>query len=53
MAGVLAWPGRYCAEAGRSLPFSFEDGPTGGSGNYWMTTEVASLFGKARASVRA
>ncbi|NES14591.1 MULTISPECIES: DUF6416 domain-containing protein [Micromonospora] len=52
VAGVLAWPGRYCAEVGRSLPFRFEDGPVGGSGNYSMTPELASLFGKARGSLR-
>ena len=50
VAGVLAWPGRHCKAVGRYLPVSQEDGAVGDSANYWMTTEVAALFNKARDS---
>ena len=45
-AGVLAWPGRYSSAVGRILPCNYEDGPFGAGANYWMTTEVATLFRK-------
>ena len=32
----------------RWLPVRYEEGPVGGSANYWMTSEVASLFHKAK-----
>jgi hypothetical protein len=48
VAGVLAWPGRHCLAVGRHLPVKYEEGPVGGSANYWITTEVAALFDKAR-----
>ena len=48
VAGVLAWPGRYCAEAGREVFFRFAEDPAGGGSHYWMTGEVAALFRKAR-----
>lgn len=48
VAGVLAWPGRHCAAVNRVMPCRYEDGPKGGSANYWMNSEVASLFRKVR-----
>jgi hypothetical protein len=48
VAGVLAWPGRHCYAVGRSLPVRYEDGPVGGSANYWIDQSLADLFGKAR-----
>lgn len=48
IAGVLAWPGRYAAAAGRHMPIAYEDGPAGAGANYWLTPELAALFGKAR-----
>ncbi len=48
VAGVLAWPGRHSATVNRYLPVRYEDGPKGGSANYWMTSDVASLFRKVR-----
>ena len=42
VAGLLAWPGRYCYRLGRKFPVKWE------SGEYWMTADVAALFGKAR-----
>jgi len=47
-AGVLAWPGRHSNGVNRHLPVLYEDGPKGGSANYWMTSEIASLFRKVR-----
>jgi hypothetical protein len=51
VAGVLAWPGRHCAAVSRVLPCRYEDGPKGGSANYWMESEVASLLRKVRDAV--
>jgi hypothetical protein len=48
VAGVLAWPGRHCLAVNRSVPCRYEDGPKGGSANYWMDSEIASLFRKVR-----
>jgi hypothetical protein len=48
VAGVLAWPGRHSYAVNRWLPCRYEDGPVGASANYWMTSEVAALFRKAR-----
>ncbi|WP_018787619.1 DUF6416 domain-containing protein [Micromonospora sp. CNB394] len=47
VAGVLAWPSRHCAAAGRNycwLWSSREGGPV----VYWMTDELAGLFRQAR-----
>jgi hypothetical protein len=43
LAGVLAWPGRYCTAVGRTMPVQWVEG-----GSYWMTPDVAALFQKAR-----
>jgi hypothetical protein len=49
VAGVLAWPGRHSVAVGRKLPVSYEEGETPADGSvYWMTSEVAALFKKAR-----
>jgi hypothetical protein len=48
VAGVLAWPGRHSAAVNRWIFWGYEDGPVGASANYWMTSEVAALFRKAR-----
>lgn len=50
LAGVMAWPGRYCKAVGRRFALQWEAGPVGKSGNYWMTSEVAALFREARDS---
>lgn len=47
VAGVLAWPGRHSHAVGRFLPVRYEDGPVGGSANYWIEPDVAELFRKA------
>jgi hypothetical protein len=49
VAGVLAWPGRYCQAAGRTWPWTFEY-PEGGSARYGMTEEIADIFRQARAT---
>lgn len=41
VAGVLAWPGRYAAETGHSLPSNWEYGDPS---QYWMESQVADLF---------
>jgi hypothetical protein len=46
VAGVLAWPGRYCLQIGRKLPVSYQE--TDETTVYWMTAEIAELFDKAR-----
>lgn len=48
VAGVLAWPGRHSYGVGRHLPVRYEDGPVGGSANYWMDKAVADLFQLAK-----
>ncbi len=47
VAGILAWPGRYCRHLGRLLPISTE-GRTDGGTDYYMDPDVASLFAAAR-----
>jgi hypothetical protein len=48
VAGVLAWPGKYCKKENRELLWKFaypvEDEPV----VYWMTPKVAAIFGQAR-----
>lgn len=41
VAGVLAWPGRYAAQAGKHLPSNWEPGDPS---QYWMDETVAKLF---------
>jgi Family of unknown function (DUF6416) len=48
IAGVLAWPGRYCATVHRQPLWSWEYGPAGGSADYWLEPDVADLFKRVR-----
>ncbi len=48
VAGVLAWPGRYCFAVSRVLPWSWEYPVENEPAVYWFTTEMADLFGRAR-----
>ncbi|MEA2298133.1 MAG: hypothetical protein QOF77_1069 [Solirubrobacteraceae bacterium] len=43
VAGILAWPGRYCRHLDRVLPIATEGRPDGGT-DYFMEPAVASLF---------
>lgn len=47
VAGVLAWPGRYCAQMRRELPSQWMDATDGRESAYWMEPEAAALFSKA------
>jgi hypothetical protein len=47
VAGILAWPGRYCRHLGRVLPIATEVRADGGT-DYYMEPEVAALFSAAR-----
>ena len=46
VAGILAWPGRYCRKLGRALPISTTGREDGGT-DYSMPPEVAALFAPA------
>ena len=48
VAGILAWPGRYCIEGGYRLPSEFYKDRDSGAGLYWMKPTTAALFAKAR-----
>jgi hypothetical protein len=45
VAGILAWPGRYCRHLGRALPIATEGRPDGGT-DYFMEPGVAGLFAR-------
>jgi len=47
VAGILAWPGRYCRHLGRLLPIA-TDGRADGGTDYYMEPDVAALFEAAR-----
>ena len=49
VAGILAWPGRYCRKLGRELPLATEGRDDGGT-DYFMEPAVAELFAAARAA---
>ncbi len=49
MAGILAWPGRYCRKAGRPLPIAIAKREDGGT-DYWVEGVEAELFTAARAA---
>ncbi|WP_295702169.1 DUF6416 domain-containing protein [Lapillicoccus sp.] len=51
VAGVLAWPGRFCGPMGRELPTRWEEDVEAGDSYYWMTAPVAALFQAARKEV--
>jgi hypothetical protein len=48
LAGILAWPGRYCRHLGRVLPIDTEGRPDGGT-DYFMEPDTAAIFAAARA----
>ena len=48
IAGVLAWPSRYCADNGREIPWSWEYPDDGEPAVYWFTDEIAALFRQAQ-----
>ncbi|CAN5611022.1 hypothetical protein BH09ACT7_BH09ACT7_23510 [soil metagenome] len=48
VAGVLAWPGKYCKQESRELLWKWTYPVEGEPVVYWMTPEVAALFRKAR-----
>lgn len=45
IAGVLAWPGRYCLKMGRWLPVNWSEEV----GAYWMEPPIAQMFAEVRA----
>lgn len=47
VAGILAWPGRYCRRLGRDLPIATEAREDGGT-DYYLEPDVAEVFGAAR-----
>lgn len=48
VAGILAWPGRYCRKLGRVLPITATGRSDGGT-DYSMAPEVAALFERPQA----
>ena len=49
IAGVLAWPARYCDELRRPLPIEME--ARDGGSIYWMEEDVARAFVEAQALI--
>jgi hypothetical protein len=47
VAGILAWPGRYCRKLGRESPIATEGREDGGT-DYYLDDEAAALFAAAR-----
>ena len=47
VAGILAWPGRYCRRLGRAFPIATEGRADGGT-DYFMEPAVAEVFAAAR-----
>jgi hypothetical protein len=47
VAGILAWPGRYCRHLDRVLPITTEGRADGGT-DYYMDPSTAELFAAAR-----
>ena len=52
VAGILAWPVRYCRHLDRVLPISTAGREDGGT-DYYMEPEVAGLFAAARTAPRS
>lgn len=48
VAGIVAWPARRCAEAGRPSLFRFSEA----DGGYWMDSDAAELFAQVREAAR-
>lgn len=51
LAGILAWPGRWCRKLGLDFPITTTARDDGGT-DYLMEPEIAELFGRARAAAR-
>ena len=51
VAGILAWPGRYCRHINRVLPIATEGRADGGT-DYYMAPDVAALFAGAKARAK-
>ena len=51
VAGLLAWPGRYCAKLGKPLPIATDKRDDGGT-DYFLDETTAALFASARATTR-
>lgn len=49
IAGILAWPGRYCRRLGRELPIATEPREDGGT-DYFLADDVAALLAAVRAA---
>ncbi len=49
LAGILAWPGRWCSKLGLEFPITTTARDDGGT-DYAMEPEIAALFVRARAS---
>lgn len=47
VAGILAWPGRYCRKLGRTFPIATAAREDGGT-DYYMEPDVAAIFASAR-----
>ena len=47
VAGILAWPGRYCRKLGKEMPIATEGREDGGT-DYYVDPDVAKLFVAAR-----
>ena len=47
VAGILAWPGRYCRKLGKPLPIATERREDGGT-DYFLDADTAALFAGAR-----
>jgi hypothetical protein len=43
VAGILAWPGRYCRKLGKELPIATARREDGGT-DFWMDEATAALF---------
>ncbi|OBF98566.1 hypothetical protein A5790_02890 [Mycobacterium sp. 852002-51152_SCH6134967] len=50
VAGVLAWPGKYCKKENRELLWKWAYPVEGEPVVYWITPEVAAILREARSS---
>jgi hypothetical protein len=51
LAGILAWPGRWCAKLGLEFPIATTAREDGGT-DYAMEPEIVALFERARGRAR-
>ena len=51
LAGILAWPGRWCRKLGRDFPIATTAREDGGT-DYAIEPEIAELFTRARTAAR-